>query len=655
MLALLLAAAILLLQSCGGGGGDSGGGGNSDAYSVSPTSISFTATQGGATPAAKTSTLQVLKGTVFVGTSQTGSGFSHTFQITGPTTGVITITPDAPTTPGTFTGAITVFGCSNQVGPCAHVAGSPKTINVTYTVTAAPTLTSTPPTIEFVTTTGNLPGSKTITLALSSGSLPWTAGAPNYAGTSGWLNVTPTSGTLNPSQVVTFDVTDASTAEVRTATVTFTAGALTKVVPVSLVINDPRANFVSPYVVPAGSGGNVIIRGYGFSTLIPGSEQVLFGATPATAVSVISDTEIHATYPSLAASSYAITVTDGTNTLASRAALKLLVVNPPGFASATVTRTGSPGGVGNLIYDAERQALYVMDGDNNRVERYSFAAATWSLNGTNIAGGGGNNPRIAFSPDGTEILKTAGGQIVRISPVTLATLSTPAASIAGSSLQGNMIAFANDGGAIGNCTSPPALGVTLYRYDMLTQQFTGLSTQSDLVNRAIVASGDGDTLVLPTFEPLAPGFEKPVVVYDASGTGTLSQAALVTSGTGTEHASVSRDGSRVILVNFPLSGAQTTTVYSKSGAVFTALGTLPAGLTGVVISPDGAFAYAYFSGTTSVRKFDLNSPDGSGGFTQTGSVNITSPGTFFNSMAISPDGGSLFLAGNQLVVIAPAP
>ena len=129
----------------------------------------------------------------------------------------------------------------------------------------------------------------------------------------------------------------------------------------------------------------------------------------------------------------------------------------------------------------------------------------------------------------------------------------------------------------------------------------------------------------------------------------------MTSG-GTEHASVSRDGSRMILVSSPLSASQTTTVYNYTGGAggtLTVHGTLPAGLSAFVISPDGATAYAYFAaGGGTVRKYDLTNP---GAFPQTGSVPAASPGTFFNAMTISPDGGWLFLAGNERVVILPAP
>jgi hypothetical protein len=75
-----------------------------------------------------------------------------------------------------------------------------------------------------------------------------------------------------------------------------------------------------------------------------------------------------------------------------------------------------------------------------------------------------------------------------------------------------------------------------------------------------------------------------------------------------------------------------------------------------VISPDGSTAYAYFPSSGLIRKFNLNSPNGTGGFTEVGGgVAITSPGTFFSSMAITPDGGTVFLAGRQNVIVQPAP
>jgi hypothetical protein len=329
----------------------------------------------------------------------------------------------------------------------------------------------------------------------------------------------------------------------------------------------------------------------------------------------------------------------------------LVVIDPPALPlTDTITRTAPRGGVGELIYDAERQALYLIDADNARIERYRFIAGSWQFDSFAVGGGGGNI-RIALSPDGTELLKTGGSALVRYDPADFSVLgAADASSLLGPGAATNIIAFGNDGRAVISASSTSA-GATLFRYDMLNQIFSGLSTQPDMANRSIVASADGDTIVLPTFEPLAPGFERPVVTYDATAGALTEHAAVTTSGTG--HASVSRDGSRMILVSSPLSASQTTTVYDFIGGVLSARGDLPAGLSAFVISPDGATAYAYFAaGGGTVRKYDLTNP---GAFPQTASVPAASPGTFFNAMTISPDGGWLFLAGNERVVILQAP
>lgn len=645
----LLFATALLVSGCGGGGGGGdggGGGGSGDAYSISSNSVSFSTTFGGATPAPQAVNVSANSGAVFIATSQAGSGFTHSFVITGPTTGRITITPDPPNQPGNFTGTITVRGCATQICGGNDVPGSPKTINVSYTVGGAATLSVTPPTIDFETTPSVTPDPQNVTLSLSSGSLAWSVVAVNYTGgTPGWLTL-PMSGMLSPSQTIALSVSPAATPGVRNATVTFNAGSLLKDLPVSYTINAVGVNFVSPYVATTGVGGNVIIRGHGFT----GATSVSFGGVPAVpgSLSVVSDTEIRASYPALfTLGAQPVQV----GSLSTRA--NLFVVSPAAFAAVNLARSVGAGNPANLVYDAERRALFVMDPVNNAIERYRFVSGTtWNVDTPFSVGVGGGNPRIALSPDGTELLKTSGNGTLlhRVNPAAIPlALMSPPTNVDASSLLGggslNLIAFANDGRAVGNASSP-STGITLYRYHMLNQTFTASSTQVDMTNRTIVASGDGDTLVLPTFESLAPGFFKPVVTYDASAGTLTSRSSILTSQT--DHASVSRDGSRMILRS-----AQTATVYDFVSGTLTVRGNLPAGLTGFVISPDGAFAYGYFASPSPIiRTFDLNI----GGFPPTGgSVAINSPGTSFNAMTISPDGGTLFIAGNQSISIVPAP
>ena len=178
---------------------------------------------------------------------------------------------------------------------------------------------------------------------------------------------------------------------------------------------------------------------------------------------------------------------------------------------------------------------------------------------------------------------------------------------------------------------------------MLNRTFGGLSTQQDMLNRGIVASGDGATLVLPNFDQVS----RAVITYDASAGVIASHSSILTSGI--SQVSVSRDGSRMILLTSTTSPA---TVYSFSGGVFTNMGNLPGGLTGFVISPDGASAYAYFPSPRPDPQVQSQRRWSSGNGVD---VAINSPGTSFNSMTISPDGGTLFIAGNQGIRIVPAP
>src|SRR6185436_1399953 len=174
-----------------------------------------------------------------------------------------------------------------------HVSGSPQTINVTYNVAG---LSANPDRVAFFATTGSNPASKTIALAMAGGSASWTS-AIGVATTTNWLSLTPSSGVLNsaaPSQTVTLNVNTTTLTEgVYTANVWFTdGGSLAKLVAVTLILSNPTANFVSPYVVPAGVPGDVVIRGHGFAALT-NTLVVQLNGTPITA-SVVSDTEIQA-------------------------------------------------------------------------------------------------------------------------------------------------------------------------------------------------------------------------------------------------------------------------------------------------------------------------------------------------------------------------
>jgi hypothetical protein len=568
---------------------------------------------------------------------------------------VITITPNTPTSSGTLTGTITVRGCSTVNCTGSDVSGSPKTINVTYTIAPAPTVTSSARFFNFQVAAGATPASQSLGMTSPAGAVPWSSQIAYTSGATGWLSLSQPSGTLPAT--VTVNATSMPVG-VYKATITLNSGlSQPTVVPVSLAVNALGVNFVAPYIGTTSVAGDVIIRGYGFSGLT--GPQVLFDATPATAINRVSDTEIRASYPALLAGAYPITVKDGTTTLPSRA--QLVVVDPTAYVATSIARPQT-GFMASLIYDAERRSIYLIDLDHDVLERYKFNGTNWVSD--TAPGGGGVNKRMALSPDGTELVRVNFNSISRINPATLGTLSTVDAVPFFHSFTGpfgqvpdfSMIAFGNDGGAIGAAQSSTDGLVSLYRYDMLTQDFTALSTEFDFGAVMTFAPADASRVILPSFTSFLPG--DPLSTFNPSD-GTLATTSVTTFQLG--FASLSRTGSRIALLDKAFTLQQLTTIYDSS---FNALGALPdsplgpSTLTGVVISPDGSTAYAYFSGAPgTVRKFDLNSPNGSGGFTEIGSGTAAPdfPGTNLIEMTISPDGSTLFLAGSQKVIVMPAP
>jgi hypothetical protein len=563
--------------------------------------------------------------------------FSHTFNSTS-SSGSIDIQPfPPPPEAGSFTGTITVNACMSGTWPaCNHAPGSPKTINVTYNVLG---LSVTPEQLTFSSTGAN-PGTQTATIAVTDGSPSYTWRVSYSPSVTDWLRVTPSGGTPDVSkgpQTLTFNVNAAGLpAGVHSATVTFnTSASVIARMAVTLFVGDPSVNFVAPYVVPAGGSDNVIIRGRGFSALSPDTLSVRFNSTPATAAVVISDTEIRATYPPLAAGSYPISVSSGATSIPSRAALKLVVIDPPAFPLHTIARPASAGQPANLIYDAERQALLFTDSANGRILRYALSG-----NGDASTDVGWYIGHITLSPDGTELIRTApDGRLYRLDPVTLAVLSSvdPFPSRGHGSL--SWLAFADDGGGIGSAWWGDG-SILLYRYDMLTQTFTPLSFQTYMYDRQISASADGHTLVLSSPGSMA---DERTYIYDAS-TGALTPRPA--TGIGYHRPGVSRNGSRIILFD---ARSSTWTVYD---AAFNAFGTLPNDANRFVLSPDGNYVYGYISASGQVRKFSI----GAGGVTEVGSGNVVAPAnTEMWEMTISPDGGTLFLVGTTSVVVAPAP
>ena len=180
--------------------------------SVTPTSLSFSATQGAGNPAAKS-----------LAVANTGGGtLSFSASDNAPW---LSVTPGSGTAPQSLTVAANISGLS----PGTHTAtvtvtsagsqGSPATIPVTLTVDPAPTppqLSVTPASLSFSATQGaGNPAAKSLSVAnTGGGTLTFSASddAP-------WLLVTPASGTAPQSLTVSADISGLPPGE-HTAAVT---------------------------------------------------------------------------------------------------------------------------------------------------------------------------------------------------------------------------------------------------------------------------------------------------------------------------------------------------------------------------------------------------------------------------------------------------
>ncbi|MDA0180301.1 PQQ-dependent sugar dehydrogenase [Solirubrobacter phytolaccae] len=186
---------------------------------TAPTSLAFSATQGGASPAAKT--FDVAVGALAWSASESVSWLSLTSSA-----GTVTVTPSITgLTAGTYTTNVTV------TAPGA--TDSPKTVAVTLTVAAPPpVLDVSPAALTFSATVGgSAPAAKTLAVANTGG------GALSYTASddAAWLSVTPASGSAPATLTVTPAISGLGEGT-HTATVTVTGASASRTVAVTLTV-----------------------------------------------------------------------------------------------------------------------------------------------------------------------------------------------------------------------------------------------------------------------------------------------------------------------------------------------------------------------------------------------------------------------------------
>jgi len=194
------------------------------AITATPSTLSFTAVNGGSAPSSQTVTLTSSPSTSFAAASNQSwllvSPNSGTTGTSGATLTVSVVTSGMGV--GTYNGKVTV---SNTVG----TVSIPVTLTIT-SMAVAQTITASPASLSFVEIlTGSVPASQTVQLTAPSATT-FTA-----AGTQSWLTVSPSSGNTPATLTVSVNGTGLA-ANTYTDTITVTGGSSPVTIAVTLIV-----------------------------------------------------------------------------------------------------------------------------------------------------------------------------------------------------------------------------------------------------------------------------------------------------------------------------------------------------------------------------------------------------------------------------------
>jgi hypothetical protein len=553
-------------------------------------------------------------------------------------------------------------GGSNQ-----QASTSTSLNSIVFTASSPDAPTATPPFKTFTATVS--PGTIYLTVLHNAASI-YNVSFPPLSGTTDTITVTPMSPASLGAGVFngTITVTGYSCAD---PTCSQPVSGNTQTVNVSYQI-PPIVRFVAPYVVTAGVAGTVIIRGQGFQQFsVTGVMFGAFGPYPAT---VLSDTEIEASYPSslVAGTSYPVTIQAPTSpgTIISEASLT--AVSPPGYTSASISYPSGTPQVGKLLYDAARKALLVADATSGKVLRYDFSGGTWISSQAFLG-----LSDIGFSGDGNQLLAVSSNAVNPLNPTTLALGSAviaPTPTTAGTVLKN--IAMGNDGNAVVTTGLSPSTSTSLYIYNacnsysitnsLCTPGFPNPQPANipALDNSTAVASEDGSLISI--LQGDSTQTSPPYVYQYAAASDTFSAVNVLLNQNPTVAPAApaisvyTPAGSTTANTYIVLSGTDVNNnpVIDVYDASYNLLGTLPYTNTTLAVAVDANAkrAYTFDSATSQVRSFALDQPTVNGVFPDAAAAVtlIANPGAG-TKMTLSPDGGTLFLAGSSAVVVQTPP
>ncbi len=406
----------------------------------------------------------------------------------------------------------------------------------------------------------------------------------------------------------------------------------------------PIVRQVAPYVGNSNMAESVIIRGQGFTKF--SITNVKFGSTVASSFTVINDNVIQTTHPALLAGTYAVEIEAPTAPMAITSSANLVVVNAPNYIATTVAYppTAPAPQVTQLLYDAERQALLVAINPSiagSQILRFPFASGTTWGPSSSVAIDSLSD--IALSTNGQNLFVLSQTTLTEADPATLALdPNIPGPSLTSGIFLKNL-GIINDGAALVTTGYNSSLGTSLYFYNPSNTVFSVL-TATSLDNAIPGISADGS---LSVFQGGNSGLTYPTTVYQYTADTSLFSSFGILLNKNSVTPVLDRTATRVVLNG--------TNVYDN---LHNLLGTLPNTALAVVLNSDpvDSRAYTFDSADSKLHSFDLSNSVFGGAYPEVGlgTVLAGNPGTGIK-MAISPDGGTVFLAGSDMIVVQPSP
>ncbi len=397
----------------------------------------------------------------------------------------------------------------------------------------------------------------------------------------------------------------------------------------------PIIDYASPNVATAGVAAGVVIRGAGFSGFpISG---VRFGGTAATSMLLVSDTEIRAVYPALAAGNYPVSLDIPSHEGAIPSTATLVAVDPVTRSAQTLAWPAPVGAVKSLRHDAQRDALLVAtDIDGGTVVRYPYAGGAWGAPTTVALN---NLQDLSLTVDATQLLAVSRTQVVPLDPATLSIGTAIDAPTLPTNSFLKSIEVANTNVALITTGIAESKSTELYTLLVRTNAITKLTaafnngTLGISTNRAVINLVQGD----PTLAA------SPAVVAFTASNGGISNTGLAINQNAIGPV-LDRDATRLVLNGL--------NVYAD----YSLLGKLPATTLAVALRADGKRAFTYDSAANALLVFDTSVTKNGEALPQVGAaVPLAGAPGAGPKMIISIDGRTLFLAGAAQLVVQPTP